>query len=582
MTDATGVCYTKSGNVKRYEDSVSISLVKGTHDLPTINNDVTSVANENHYKFVVSSSYVLYKKGSKEDSCPLIFVTYYPSSSQNPCYFNFNYNYHKITFFLYLLTPSTIGSDVFNKILFNLNDSSKKVDLKDSKCEINVKYSDIITFNYSDYNTFYYYNSILNLDNYYVNKLGLNYFDNPKLSYYNNSINFALYHKINGVTYTDYNDNINHNITISNVTEDITAYMYVVPQYIYVHPIHGSNLNKHVWDQNDNEYGEYKMSCSGRSNNTGGNYDRGPWGAPNSDGGNRTNFLNINSPVGCVETSDTRKDGADYYNYHLGVTLTTSLYEYKSYPYNKSNSGSYAELYPIDRDKYINNQEYFAYNDVCDYYLKTLNNSPKPSTSYWGDETEDRYIAPWINYIRTNNYARRGNMGITYAKQFPQNNTYIALDRTNPSNSDQEPATTMPPQFWVSAKKRYWVKFVYNTTSSDIRDKVVPDMILQGLICGGSGGDKNHEALGLYSAISLKGKNKKPNDLVFTAEAYNTYFDSTAGGYGGRWSTHQPYNSYMITGRIKTSGSSTCENPIWQKFRFNIISNIKQWIEEYG
>ena len=104
--------------MKKYEDGVSISLVKGTHDLPTIKNDVLSVANENHYSFEVSSSYVFSNKGSKRDDCPLIFVTYYPSSGKNPLYFNFSYNNHKITFYLFLLTPNTGNSNVFDKMSY--------------------------------------------------------------------------------------------------------------------------------------------------------------------------------------------------------------------------------------------------------------------------------------------------------------------------------------------------------------------------------------------------------------------------------------------------------------------------------
>ena len=105
-------------------------------------------------------------------------------------------------------------------------------------------------------------------------------------------------------------------------------------------------------------------------------------------------------------------------------------------------------------------------------------------------------------------------------------------------------------------------------------------MILQGLICGGSGGDRNHEALGLFSAISLKGKNKNPNKLMFHADVYNTYFDAKIGDSNG--TINQPYNSYIMTGRIKNGGRSATESPIWQKFRFDVWNNIDEWIEEYG
>ena len=46
---------------------------------------------------------------------PLIFVTYYPSSSENPCYFNFDYNNHTVNIILYYLWPYHIDFNPFNK-----------------------------------------------------------------------------------------------------------------------------------------------------------------------------------------------------------------------------------------------------------------------------------------------------------------------------------------------------------------------------------------------------------------------------------------------------------------------------------
>lgn len=113
---ASGICYTQSGTEKRYEDKVSISLVKGTHNLPTIKNYVLSVANENHYSFEVSSNYIYSSKGDKVDNMPLIFVTYYPSSGKNPCYFNFNYKGHTVEIILYYLWPKIgITFEPFNR-----------------------------------------------------------------------------------------------------------------------------------------------------------------------------------------------------------------------------------------------------------------------------------------------------------------------------------------------------------------------------------------------------------------------------------------------------------------------------------
>ena len=579
---ATGICYTQSGNVRRYEDGVTISLVKGIHDLPTLS---TTTTNIRKYEFDVSSSYNFIQKGVYRGDMPLVFVTYYPSYGKNPCYFNFNYNTHKLTIFLYLLTPNSSGSNVFNKIKYNINNESKLVDLdNNSKITLNVTDKDNIIFDYTNYKSKYDISQFVRTSSNIATNYGLT--NDAKLNYYNTTSNvtddmFTLYHKLNGTKYTTVSAH-HHNISISNITEDSIAYMYVVPRYIYVHPVHAgfsprmdSDATDYVWndteDSINDRYTQYKMSCSGRKSNTGGDYNRGPWGAPAGDGGNRTDFLGVYDPVGVVRHSDNNGEKEKWYNYHLGVKLTTSLYEYEP-----------SILYTVYRSIYTrsSNSMYF-YNGVCDDYLKTLNNSPKPTSNYWGDSTIiNRYIEPYNSCIPYNNGKRGNYETVTYAKQFPQNNTYIALDRTSPDNSAREAATTMPPQFWVGTKINHWGEFVKAKKDNFGLNYVAPPMILQGLICGGSGGDRNHEALGLFSAISLKGKNKNPNKLMFHADVYNTYFDAKIGDSNG--TINQPYNSYIMTGRIKNGGRSATESPIWQKFRFDVWNNIDEWIEEYG
>ena len=578
----TGVCYTQSGNVRRYEDGVTISLVKGIHDLPTLS---TTTTNIRKYEFDVSSSYNFVQKGVYRGDMPLVFVTYYPSYGKNPCYFNFNYNTHKLTIFLYLLTPNSSGSNIFNKIKYNINNESKLVDLdNDSKITLNVTDKDNIIFDYTNYKSKSDISQFVRTSSNIATNYGLT--NDAKLNYYNTNYDvtddmFTLYHKLNGTKYTTVSAH-HHNISISNITEDSIAYMYVVPRYIYVHPVHAgfsprmdSDATDYVWndteDSINDRYTQYKMSCSGRKSNTGGDYDRGPWGAPAGDGGNRTDFLGVYNPVGVVRHSDNNGEKEKWYNYHLGVKLTTSLYEYEP-----------SILHTVYRSIYTrsSNSMYF-YNGVCDDYLKTLNNSPKPTSSYWGDSIIiNRYIEPYNSCIPYNDGKRGNYEKVTYAKQFPQNNTYIALDRTSPDNSAREAATTMPPQFWMNPKINAWGEFVKAKKDKFGLNYVAPPMILQGLICGGSGGDRNHEALGLFSAISLKGKNKNPNKLMFHADVYNTYFDAKIGDSNG--TINQPYNSYIMTGRIKNGGRSATESPIWQKFRFDVWNNIDEWIEEYG
>ena len=579
----TGVCYTQSGNVRRYEDGVTISLVKGIHDLPTLS---TTTTNIRKYEFDVSSSYNFVQKGAYRGDMPLVFVTYYPSYGKNPCYFNFNYNTHKLTIFLYLLTPNSTGSNVFNKIKYNINNESKLVDLdNDSKITLNVTDKDNIIFDYTNYKGRYDISQFVRTGSNIATNYGL--INGAKLNYYNTNYDvtndmFTLYHKLNGTKYTTVSAH-HHNISISNITEDSIAYMYVVPRYIYVHPVHAgfssrtdSDFKDNVWNDTEDSiidrFTQFKMSCSGRKSNTGGDYGRGPWGAPAGDGGNRTDFLGVYDPVGVVRHSDNNGEKEKWYNYHLGVKLTTSLYEYSPLGFDTVYRSIYTQS---------SNSMYFTYNGVCDNYLKTLNNSPKPTSNYQGDSIIiNRYIEPYNSCIPYNDGKRGNYETVTYAQQFPQNNTYIALDRTSPDNSAREAATTMPPQFWMNPKINAWGEFVKAKKDKFGLNYVAPPMILQGLICGGSGGDRDHEALGLFSAISLKGKNKNPNKLMFHADVYNTYFDAKIGDSNG--TINQPYNSYIMTGRIKNGGRSATESPIWQKFRFDVWNNIDEWIEEYG
>ena len=91
---ASGICYTKSCNVKKYDGIVVPAVAKGDESYnPGYNNikhDTSSVPGEDHYSFDDPSSYTLVEKGSSaRDDCPLIIATYYPVAPANPCYFNY-------------------------------------------------------------------------------------------------------------------------------------------------------------------------------------------------------------------------------------------------------------------------------------------------------------------------------------------------------------------------------------------------------------------------------------------------------------------------------------------------------------
>lgn len=99
---ASGICYTQSGGVKKYDGIVIPAVAKGDKSYnPGYNNikhDTSSVPGEDHYSFDDPSSYTLVEKGSSaRDDCPLIIVTYYPVAPANPCYFNYKKKIVSIT-----------------------------------------------------------------------------------------------------------------------------------------------------------------------------------------------------------------------------------------------------------------------------------------------------------------------------------------------------------------------------------------------------------------------------------------------------------------------------------------------------
>ena len=100
--------YTQSGNVKRYEGGslLDIQYVKNpnnekigeqynvteqyTYNQGTNNEYCEYYVNTNSEHF---PGFELSSKGAKDDNMPLIFVCYYPSSPNNPVYFNFDKTY---------------------------------------------------------------------------------------------------------------------------------------------------------------------------------------------------------------------------------------------------------------------------------------------------------------------------------------------------------------------------------------------------------------------------------------------------------------------------------------------------------
>ena len=128
---ASGICYTKSGNVKKYDGIVVPAVAKGDESYnPGYNNikhDTSSVPGEDHYSFDDPSSYTLVEKGSStRDDCPLIIVTYYPVAPANPCYFNYKKNNSNIKTITIRVSISVNGYNNGGHVAFSCSVSSDK------------------------------------------------------------------------------------------------------------------------------------------------------------------------------------------------------------------------------------------------------------------------------------------------------------------------------------------------------------------------------------------------------------------------------------------------------------------------
>ena len=241
---ATGICYTQSGNVKRYEDRVYISLVKGTHDLPTIKHDTSSVPGEDHYSFEVSSFYKLNSKSPyPEDNAPLIFVTYYPVPPANPRYFNFANNSIDIEILLEFVWPSYVK--LYDKNI-SLSSNGGFIIYINGESKTITKKSDL-KFKIAK-------GSSISIDTSWIENLNL------RMYMANNSYGVSNNTNYSQGVYNDTEKIILSDTYYSNITESTTIHIRFTNRVIYMIPLYDTNsdykswLNTHDARNTDNKY----------------------------------------------------------------------------------------------------------------------------------------------------------------------------------------------------------------------------------------------------------------------------------------------------------------------------------------
>lgn len=252
---ATGVCYTQSGNVRRYEDGVSISLVKGIHDLPTLS--TTTTTNIGKYEFDVSSSYSFVQKGAYRDDMPLVFVTYYPSYGKNPCYFNFAYNDIDIEILLEFVWPSYVK--LYNKdtllssnggFIIYINGESKTI-TKKSDLKFKIAKGSSIT-------------------------IGTSWIENLKLKMYMANSSYEVSNHTNNAqeVYNDTEKIILSDTSYTDITESTTIHIKFTNRVIYMIPLYDTNSDYNKWlntkdaHNTDNKYQCYTSDAAKDSDYT--------------------------------------------------------------------------------------------------------------------------------------------------------------------------------------------------------------------------------------------------------------------------------------------------------------------------
>ena len=242
---ATGICYTQSGTEKRYEYSGPSPcpwciLVKSpiNDKLDEQYDDVISYiiknkSTDNEYcEYSINTNslhypkYTYFSKGNKDDSMPLIFVTYYPSYGKNPCYFNFNKTFHTVRIHIRYAWVHEIedydpfdlydGSSIHNYQSYSIIVDNKIVTLKNiNDLTFKCQYTVTIDESRSGLNNFKIY-----AEKVYTPELKYNSAGCSKGS------TFILEYAIEGITSKTY-----------NINDDTDIYLTIANKYICLSPL---------------------------------------------------------------------------------------------------------------------------------------------------------------------------------------------------------------------------------------------------------------------------------------------------------------------------------------------------------
>ena len=586
---ATGVCYTQSGDIKRYEGPkiLDIQYVKNPNNEKI--GEQYSVTEQYTYNEGSNNEYVQYyidtndehfpgfefsSKGPADDNMPLIFVAYYPQEPDNPCYFNFKIKYHHIKLRVFSSLPKyhfiklnkfkincfcpsnwslnkTLLLDSINGIIeFDIMDSNYFT--VENFIDIDSGIINLIDNRYG-WNTQNYINFITSKNDY-INSVGskdsifgcpytdiFNILDDEKLNYINKW--FLLYDS--------------KNIINKIITKDESSILWYCLKYLYVYPINNAVVKKI-----DNNNIEYTVDYGKTETN---NFYRIGMG---TSGGidDCDNSWCVKNGFGIVSNMVYQNTerwkavklnvGFQYFKLNLeNFDYTTSGYDFSLLTHiDLDTIGNKPDLesFTTDYGPYDNNSIYL--NST----VNVVNNDEKKTTIPMGSPTDYPRVYGWPKSLCS--YAYNGVVYGSYKNSYFGTITWY---NDAPSSSKRGPGFFIPPAKWNGNNKNALFKQYGINGNNDL------DKIIIGFRTDGNHNKHNYSTHVLMTNISIGGK-------IFAKKCFDGVIASIP---QGKLYCANPKNSYgndfigIMDKRHKSSGSSASTFTYYNNFMFNLYSD---------
>ena len=612
--DATGVCYTQSGNVKRYENGQGPNIYTNNFQVDSIFSFSTTYTSDScNYSLTPIGAY---SEGYLLDVAGTYYVdVIYGNTTKR---FNYKYNYNKVIRVNYYVAFGNLSHSVYAG-------SGQSVDTVKLFKTSGYNPGNYITIGSNDYignNATFRYEPSNNLtivrlfeSKYEFNKLGLSELNKYFQVYVNISTNFFISGKLNDLEITPISSYSTFSVSDFDIDPGSNIYINIVyiPKYVYLDTAWDivENKSRKDWtDTNNLNYGSRIRSIS---------TDVGGWNKC-------TNFLSqiYSSPYALVDGDQYKDHGTNFYaapviprfngfrtsllvrkgDNNSNMTNTSdlatigydNLSEYTPrYEVVTSRGAAYPKNANITNGEFMfadNNDSYvrpFSSNDLDTYFFRATvkdgdnkyfdndlghyRNGVTNNTLFNGKIIALDYIlhynqTEWMGkHFNTDHYT--GLSGI-YSTNDNTDGTYNEIDKVlqgtmywDGSSSDKTAPGILIPYFNATCQ------------SMDYKQEIPQYGILTG-IKGWGGSHHYHNWCATFSVPTYGGILAKPYDN--SAQPYSITY-----GYGGENST-LPFRTTnntgvkpgsMIVGRVHSGGAGGFTGVFWSRFYVDVISNIE-------